>query len=107
MAHVKDIAITKDKIYQGVCHCRGVRFCLTGPLRQALICHCRGCFQIAGLGWGSTSVPDASFELTAQQTLGWYDSLGLGQTRALPKLRCALVLSPKWHLPNTSCHWHA
>ena len=23
MAQVKDIAITKDKIYQGVCHCRG------------------------------------------------------------------------------------
>jgi hypothetical protein len=52
----------------------GDRFCLTGSLRQALICHCRDCFQIAGLSWGSTSVPDASFELTAQQTLGWYDS---------------------------------
>jgi hypothetical protein len=52
MAHLKDIAITKDKIYQGGCHCRGGRFCLTGPLRQALICHCRDCFQIADLGWG-------------------------------------------------------
>ena len=50
MAHLKDIAITKDKIYQGGCLCRGVRFCLTDPLRQALICHCRDCFQIAGLG---------------------------------------------------------
>ena len=52
----------------------GSRFCLTGPLRQALICHCRDCFQIAGLSWGSTSVPDDSFELTTQKTLGWYDS---------------------------------
>ena len=51
----------------------GSRFCLTGPLRQALICHCRDCFQIAGLSWGATSVPDESFDLTAQQTLGWYD----------------------------------
>ena len=52
MAQVKDIAITKDKIYQGVCHCRGGPVLPTGPLRQALICHCRGCFQIADLGWG-------------------------------------------------------
>lgn len=74
MAHVKDIAITKGKTYLGGCHCRGGRFCLTGPLRQALICHCRDCFQIAGLSWGATSVPDDSFELNAQQTLGWYDS---------------------------------
>ena len=74
MAHLKDIAITKGKIYQGGCHCRGVRFCLTGPLRQALICHCRDCFQIVGLSCGATSVPDESFDLTAQQTFGWYDS---------------------------------
>ena len=40
-----------------------------------MICHCRDCFQIAGLSWGSsTSVPDEIFDLTAQQTLGWYDS---------------------------------
>jgi hypothetical protein len=43
-------------------------------LRQALICHCRDCFQIAGFSWGLTSVLDDSFELTAQQTLGWYNS---------------------------------
>ena len=59
MAHLKDIAITKDKIYRGGCYCKGGgRFCLTGPLRQALICHCRDCFQIAGLSWDSTSVLD-------------------------------------------------
>ena len=54
----------------------GGRFCLTGPLRQASICHCHDCFQIAGLSWGAASVPDESFDLTAQQTLGWYDSSG-------------------------------
>ena len=75
MAHLNGIAITKDKIYQGGCLSRGVRFCLTYPLHQALTCHCRDCFQIASLGWGSsTSVLDESFDLTAQQTLAWYDS---------------------------------
>ena len=48
MANLKDIIITKGKIYQGGCLLRGVRFCLTDPLRQALICHCSDCFQIAG-----------------------------------------------------------
>jgi hypothetical protein len=43
-------------------------------LRQALICNFRDCFQIASLSWGSTSVSDDSFELTARQTLGLYDS---------------------------------
>ena len=64
----------KAKFTKVVAIAGGVRFCLTGPLRQALICHCRDCFQIAGLSWGATSVPDESFDLTAQQTLGWYDS---------------------------------
>ena len=65
MAHVKDIAITKGKIYRGGCHCRGVRFCLNGPLSQAFTCHCRDCFQIAGLSWGATLVPVESLDLTA------------------------------------------
>jgi hypothetical protein len=64
----------KVKFTEVVAIAGGIRFCLTDPLRQALICHCRDCFQIAGLSWGSTSVPDESFDLTAQQTLGWYDS---------------------------------
>ena len=74
MAHLKDIVITKDKVYQGGCLCRGTVL-LTDPSRQTLICHCRDCFQIAGRSWGSsTSVPDESFDLTTQQTLDWYDS---------------------------------
>ena len=64
----------KAKFTKVVAIAGGGRFCLTGPLRQALICHCRNCFRIAGLSWGATSVPDESFDLTAQQTLGWYNS---------------------------------
>ena len=76
MAHLKDITITEDKIYQGGFRCKGVRFCSTDPLRQALIYHCRDCFQIPSLSSGSsTSVPDESFNSTAQQKLGCDDSL--------------------------------
>ena len=74
MARLKGIATNRDKIYQGGCHCKGVRLCLTGPLRQALICHCLDCFQITGLSWGKTSIPDESIDLTAQQTFDWYDN---------------------------------
>ena len=44
------------------------------PIASGVDLPLRDCFQIPGLSWGSTSVPDASFELSAQQTLGWYDS---------------------------------
>ena len=82
MAHLRDIAIIKDRIYQGGCLCRGVRVCLTDPLRKALICNCCDCFQIAGLSWdSSTSVPDKSFDLITQQTLDWYDSSAWAKRR--------------------------
>ena len=76
MAHLKDITITEDKIYQGGFRYTGVRFCSTDPLRQALIYHCRDCFQIPSLSSSSsTSVPDENFNSTAQQKLGCDDSL--------------------------------
>jgi hypothetical protein len=73
MAHLKDIAITKGKIYQGGCHCRGGSVLPNRPIASGVDLHCRDCFQIAGLSWGATSVPDESFDLTAQKTLAWYD----------------------------------
>ena len=76
MAPLKDITITEDKIYQGGFRYKGVRFCSIDLLRQALIYHYRDCFLIPSLSWGSsTSVPDESFNSTAQQKLGWDDSL--------------------------------
>ena len=76
-------------------------------MRQALICLCRDCFQIAGLSWGSTSVPDDSFELTAQQMLGWYDSSAWAERGFCRNCGASLFYRLNEHRSNISCYWHA
>jgi hypothetical protein len=68
------IAGTLGRIFTGGCHCGQVRFRLEGPLRQGVICHCTDCLRVAGNSWGSTGVPMDRFELTAAETLSWYQS---------------------------------
>lgn len=71
---VETIAGTQGKIFEGGCHCGSVRFRLTGPLRQILICHCDDCRKLAGASWASTRAFDDNYEFISDSTLSWYDS---------------------------------
>lgn len=71
---VSTIAGTDGKIFEGGCHCGSVRYSLTGPLRQILICHCDDCRRLAGASWASTRAYDDNYKLLRDETLAWYDS---------------------------------
>lgn len=71
---VGTIAGTKGKVFEGGCHCGGVRYALTGPLREILICHCDDCRRLAGASWASTRAYDDNYRMLCDTTLAWYDS---------------------------------
>jgi hypothetical protein len=51
-----------------------VRFETTGPLRDVWACHCVPCRRSSGHHWAGTSLPLDRFQITAGETLIWYDS---------------------------------
>ena len=71
---VGTISDTEGKTFTGGCHCGGVRFRLTGPLRKVLICHCDDCRKLAGASWSATGVGNENCHFISDETLTWYDS---------------------------------
>ena len=57
----------------GRCMCGGVRYRVTGELRDVVNCHCDPCRRWAGHHMAATNVPISDFELEAEDTLRWYD----------------------------------
>ena len=58
----------------GGCLCGGVRYRLTGAVREVVNCHCGQCLRFHGHHGAYTTLPEAQFTLTADATLRWYDS---------------------------------
>jgi hypothetical protein len=58
----------------GGCLCGGVRYQIRGALRGILACHCSQCRRTSGHFAAMTSAPSANIELTASDTLVWYQS---------------------------------
>jgi len=59
---------------KGGCLCGAVRYRLDGPLRQALVCHCRQCQRTHGAPAIYTSVPEQALILEEERGLAWYSS---------------------------------
>jgi len=59
---------------QGGCLCGAVRFTVQKPLRRVWACHCSQCRRTSGHYWAATATALERFELTASQTLRWYQS---------------------------------
>lgn len=62
----------KQKIAEGGCLCRGVRYRLLGPRRNIINCHCQNCRRTHGHFAAYTAVNKSDLELISAQSLRWY-----------------------------------
>jgi hypothetical protein len=58
----------------GSCLCGAVAFEITGPLDDALACHCTQCRKQTGNYWVSTHVANADLKFTRDGGLKWFSS---------------------------------
>jgi hypothetical protein len=56
----------------GRCECGGVRYCVSGDLRDVYDCHCGRCRRITGHYLAATAAPTDQVTLLAARTLTWY-----------------------------------
>jgi hypothetical protein len=58
----------------GSCLCGGVRFTLSGKLRNSVACHCVQCRKTSGHYVSATQVRPEQLDITHNETLAWYQS---------------------------------
>lgn len=59
----------------GSCLCGAVRFELSPPIRDVIVCHCRQCAQWTGYAAAATAVATGNFKLVSgAKALKWYAS---------------------------------
>ena len=56
----------------GGCDCGGVRYRVTGPLRNVVDCHCEPCRRITGHHMAATSVAERDLHFDTKEALTWY-----------------------------------
>ena len=59
---------------EGGCLCGAVRYAVTGPLREILVCHCVECRRWAGRAWAATAARVADLSVTETGELHWLAS---------------------------------
>ena len=58
-------------IRTGGCPCGAVRYTITGPVRDVIVCHCDACRAAAGGPWGASATRRESFMLESPDALVW------------------------------------
>jgi hypothetical protein len=58
----------------GRCLCGGVRYEVTGPLRDVVVCHCSRCLRTHGHAAAYTSCARDDLVLVSDATLRWYEA---------------------------------
>src|SRR3954467_8219992 len=58
----------------GGCLCGGVRYEVTGPLRDVIVCHCSRCLRTHGHAAEYNSCAQEALVLVASDTLRWYEA---------------------------------
>lgn len=67
-----DPAVSPAGKATGRCLCGGVRYQVTGPLRDILYCHCENCRRTHGNFSAYSSARRGDLEITERRTLRWY-----------------------------------
>lgn len=58
---------------KGRCLCGAIRFELSPPIRDVIVCHCRQCAQWTGYAVAATAVAPDNFKLiSGEEALQWY-----------------------------------
>jgi len=58
----------------GGCLCGAVRYTVSGPLRQILVCHCVECRRWCGRAWPATAARNGDLEVETGGELVWLPS---------------------------------
>jgi hypothetical protein len=61
-------------LHKGGCLCGGVRYRVSGSLRDIVACYCTQCAQTSGNFVAATSTPVSQLSFDAKETLTWYRS---------------------------------
>ena len=64
--------MTEGAIKTGGCLCGRLRYKISGPLKDAVVCHCSQCRRQAGSGWMSSECNDADLVITCGEGLAWH-----------------------------------
>ena len=62
------------QIHPGGCLCGAVRYNISGPLRDVVICHCTMCQKLHGAVGAHTKAPKSNITFSEQRGLAWYSS---------------------------------
>jgi hypothetical protein len=68
--------MTRDRRPGGGCLCGGVRYAVTGPLRDVVVCHCSRCLRTHGHAAAYAACARADLVLELAGTLRWYEAGG-------------------------------
>jgi hypothetical protein len=60
--------------HTGGCLCGGVRYRVSGPLRDVIACHCSQCRRTSGHFVAASSATTTDLEFISDATLTWYAS---------------------------------
>jgi hypothetical protein len=64
----------RGRYYTGGCLCGAVRYEVTGPLRDVVVCHCTMCRKAHGHFGAYTAAPKQGLRLLEARGLKWYRS---------------------------------
>jgi hypothetical protein len=56
----------------GSCNCGGVKYTVTGPMREVIACHCGQCRKQSGHFYAATNVANQDLQIEDSGTLKWY-----------------------------------